>query len=175
MSFKYSFINWVVIGSIGLLVGFLVGAKQVPELSSNRGEIGGYNKYGVLVIPILDSCPVYVSEDESEYIDGIEIFDFDKNIRGLNSHEFMVVNYSGPPSATLTFVHEKMKICLPDVELTFDSSLSLTEAFEEIITKSEMYEISLSRPVYIKIDNGVIEAFYKRLENDSSQTGVGIP
>lgn len=153
----------IVLIGIGMaIIGFLLGKnysyEKLPPV--NESNISGFNSYGTFIIPILDGCPVSFTEDDSNIIEEVKTFKFHRHIRGLFSNEFMVIEYSGFPGDVLMFVNEQMKDCWPDVEVIYDTSLSLTDALEDLIVTSDI----LNQSVYIKITEGRVEAFYKKME-----------
>lgn len=151
-------------GILGVLAGYFIGASRTQDGLPIDSDFK-YNDYGVLVIPILNSCHVNVDDYESNFIDKIEIINFDKRIRGLNSSEYMVIEHEGGPARVLNFIHEKMKFCIPDSETVFNSEQTLTNALRVAIEGSDVYRMSSVYPIYISIENGVIKMVYKSEEN----------
>ena len=157
----------LIVGVLAFLAGLFVNRSSeetnYPIGMDETADSGlSFNDYGILVIPLLDSCELNFTADDSEFIDSLEVFRFDRVIRGLFSTKFMVINHRGSPANVLNFYHEKMKYCLPDVELVFDREVNLQEAISEVIDNGELYNIQLEMPVYIKVFGGEITAFYKK-------------
>ncbi|WOT05866.1 hypothetical protein [Shewanella youngdeokensis] len=112
--------------------------------------------YGILRIPVLTECAINLKELEIPQIKSIELVNFDMNISGSNVNSYLHIEHKGLPSVVLTKVHDKLKNCIPNVLVTYDNSELLSQDLDNY--KS----VSLTKPVYIKADNGKFEVRYQK-------------
>jgi hypothetical protein len=112
--------------------------------------------YGTLRIPVLSECPINLKELEIPQIKSVELVSFDMNIAGSNVNSYLHIEHTGLPSLVLTKVHSNLKNCIPNVLVKYDNSELLSEDLDNY--KSE----SLTKPVYIKADNGKFEVRYQK-------------
>ncbi|KAA1156910.1 hypothetical protein EU508_18475 [Pseudoalteromonas fuliginea] len=112
--------------------------------------------YGTLRIPVLTECPIDLKELEIPQIKSLELVSFDLKISGSNVNSYLHIEHKGLPSVVLTKVQGTLGNCIPNILVKYDNSELLAQDLDNYKSAS------LSKPIYIKADNGQFEVRYQK-------------